>query len=372
MEFRFATDDDIDQLVALTVDTFLRPEERAAVAELLDAAYRHSPRVRADLCAVAVDRGRIVARSQVLELTIRVRGIDLSVAGVQGFAAPPDARGGLPLRMMATLRHRMSDWGFALTYGYASRGRWFSRLLGTEPLHPEYRWSLPVPARGGRPHRFQELDPGDHETPTRLLGAMAGPGSILRQVHDWPLLRWAPQERFHAPGAYIGVRQNEDALEVREAVGSDPGFGVEALDFLCEETRRRGLSRLEGELPPDHPIVLASHALGCDHTTRWSAHSGAIGAAENVGVLLDAMRPVLAGADIGSLEVEGGHRVDVGEGLNVRVPCKASQLLPLIWGGQSAANLDARHGWDLPRDHVDALATAFPTCHPNTWPADRF
>ena len=89
---RTITDDDIEGVAALTARVFGQ-DDVPKMLEELRAALHFCPFMPKDLCWVAEEDGKILAKWQFLDFVIRVAGVELRAAGTQAVVAEPNQRG---------------------------------------------------------------------------------------------------------------------------------------------------------------------------------------------------------------------------------------------------------------------------------------
>ena len=272
--------DEADAAADLTARIFADPEEREAMRRLLLAAYADCPFMRPENCLVGEIDGKLVTKWQLLNFDIRMAGTVVPMCGVQGVAAEPDenhkgyarkvAEGNLP---------RLADLGFDFALGFAQRGAMYLRM-GAVPVMADYTVTLDaykIAKLESDP--FREFDPlGD--VPSLIdhynQANARATGPLVRSEALWPWLVRKPPTIHVCPDGYIGVRYDDEFIEIREIVGTGPDFYEAALGKLALLARERGVRRIHGPLPPDHPFCTAAIRYGAEFEASYTRKSGCL------------------------------------------------------------------------------------------------
>jgi hypothetical protein len=347
------------------------------------------------LCWGVEIAGHLVAKWQLLDLSARVGAARLRVAGAHAVAVHHDYDGqNLVVELSQRARAEVEALDFDLMFGFAQRGALYA-TLGAVPFCADYEWScdaLRLPL--GEADAFREFEGRDVPELVRLFNAAQAerPASLLRSVADWPgLLRKPPRIRV-GEGGYLGLRDNEDALELREAGFESPRFALRALRELSRLARARGVRRVHGHLPPDHPIVQASIPYGAQVSIRYEKRAGAMAGVLRVASFLRHMQPEFearwarsACADRElrlTLTIDGApHEIELSPGgarpKALALSLTPAALLQLVVGYRTpSAVLAAGEGGDPAllddRDARACLDALFPPAHPFVSHTDRW
>jgi GNAT superfamily N-acetyltransferase len=393
-EVRTLRRDEIDQVADLTARVFGRPEEVGPMRKLMRAAYESCPYMPPDLCWIAVDDGRLVAKWQVLDFQMWIAGTPIRMAGIQGVVAEPDAnhKGYARLiaeRALGTVR----DQGFDLAFGFAQRGGFYTRL-GAVPVCADYMLELDA----------RQVGPL-HDDPFRLATDADLPevirrynesnahtsGPLIRTEALWPWLVRRPQEIHLCADGYLGVTTFEDRIEIREVAGSGPAFGDAAVRKLGVLAREAGVRAIRGAVPPDHDFVNAAVPHGATLTTTWSKRSGCIALAfapvRLLGRLRDALEARLRSARDADVGLDLGVRcageearivlcADAATTRKLDLVLSPGAVLQLAMGYRSASDVLVSEGRLQARapgaEDVALLDVVFPRSHPFMWHTDRY
>ena len=272
--------DEAEAAADLTARIFADPEEREGMRRLLLAAYADCPFMRPENCLVGEVDGRLVNKWQLLNFEIRVAGTVVPMCGVQGVAAEPDENHkGYAREVAETSLPRLAEMGFDFALGFAQRGAMYLRM-GAVPVTADYTVTLDAYKIGRmEDDPFQEFDPW-RDVPSliqhynRANAETTGP--LIRSEALWPwLVRKPPAIHLCADG-YIGVRYDEEFIEIREIAGSGPDFYEAALSKLALLARERGQRRIHGPLAPDHPLCLAALRYGAELGSSYTKKSGCL------------------------------------------------------------------------------------------------
>jgi len=383
--------EDVPVVAALTAQAFASPEQARAVETVVARAYKSCPMARPDLCWLFEDEGgRVVGSWQNFDFKVRVGSVDLRAAGCAAVAVEKQARGRSILRHITDVgMPGVASDGFDMFMGFAQRGAFYSRL-GCVPVAPEHWFSMSarrVPTDGEALFRpFEESDL------THVLGAYHAanrgrPLSIVRDETYWAWMQRRAPEIWVHPDGYLGVRREENAIEVRELGGVHPRFYRQALGKLAQLARDHGVTSINGHVPADDPLVAEAVPYGGDVKVTYAAHTGCIGRIANVVPFWEHAVPELAAMYTRAggprmalqLDCEGtaltsefgsGEGSGEGSGLRVRVAVTAGELLQLVVGSRGSAQLFADAA--LGPEERGALALLFPRRAPFVWATDRW
>ncbi|HKX45229.1 MAG TPA: GNAT family N-acetyltransferase, partial [Planctomycetota bacterium] len=244
--------DEIDQAADLTARVFGKPDEVVALRALMHAAYESCPFMPPELCFVALDGGRVVAKWQVLDFQMWMAGVPVRMAGIQGVVAEPDANHKGYARLIA--EHalvRVREMGFDLVLGFAQRGGFYTRLGGV-PLCADY--SLELDANTVAPLRDDPFRPAtDADLPALIRfyneSNRGRSGPLIRSEALWPWLVRRPQRIELCDAGYVGLAVFEDRIEIREVAGVGADFHDAAVRKLGAIARASGLRRITGAVP---------------------------------------------------------------------------------------------------------------------------
>jgi predicted N-acetyltransferase YhbS len=286
---------DYDEVAALTAKVFARPGSERETAQRIALAYRACPFVPEGLGLVAVRAGRIVAKLQGLDFDMRVGATPVKIAGLHAVLVDPAIDGeGLAWTMVPEGLALLASRGYDFIVGFAQRGAPYA-ALGGRPLSAEYAWRADawrVPKDAGT---FKDAGEGDVARIVAFSEAAQArrSASLVRTPAMWPWLERRPPVVWIAEGGYLGIRDDEGAVEVREACGSSPAFYRAALAKIGAHAEARGVRTIRGHLPPDHPLVQASLDRGASVTTEYARRTGMLGAVLDAGSLLPKLAPEL-------------------------------------------------------------------------------
>ncbi|HEX2678848.1 MAG TPA: GNAT family N-acetyltransferase, partial [Polyangiales bacterium] len=302
MQIRRLTRADIDAAAELTARVFAQgvAEQRAAF-ELARAASLHCPFMPPELCWGVFDEAdTLVAKWQLVDLSVRVLGVPLRTAGSFAIAAEPAVRGDVVQRMVEAGRAEVSELGFDLMIGVAQRGAIYQRL-GARPICAEPLWELdplhvPAPRAGERFHApFPEQLPWSIDT--YLASNAARSGTLQRSAELLAFLPRRAPEMLAVEAGYLGLRvaagDPASDIEVREVAAVDDAFYDAALRELAERARAAGARRVFGHVPADHPLVLASAIYGAHVTVEHPRRSGCMAGLVDPARALEKLTPVL-------------------------------------------------------------------------------
>jgi hypothetical protein len=395
---RRMTPDDIDAAANLTARVFADDaEEQQGMDALMRAAYRSCPFIPPELCWIGVEDGRLVVKWQLLDLRMRVAGAVVPVAGIQGVVAEPDANHkGYAIQTAVTALREIEDLDFDMLLGFAQRGGLY-RKIGAVPVAAEYELELDArsipPLRSDPFHEWSAAElPSVIAHYNRSTEERTGP--LVRSEALWPWLVRKPEVIHLAEAGYIGIRYHEDRLEIREVAGRGEAFHEAALHKLADLARARGVRRIQGAVPVDHPLVSAALHYGARVGIRYSKRSGCISLCmaplRLLGRIQDALAARLAnsrhhdlnvdlgvrcGEDETRLAIGGhgrtGHKIDIElSGAAIQQMCMGYKpvrtlLLEHARGGSSSAG-------PIDETSLDVLEALFPQGHPFMYLTDRY
>jgi predicted N-acetyltransferase YhbS len=276
---RTITRDEVDGVAELTARVFGNDDDRESIHQMMRFAMLECPFIPPELCWVADVDGRIVAKWQVLDFQLRIGGTPIRVGGIQGVVAEPDENHkGYAKRIAMEALPQLAAMGFDFLLGFAQRGG-FYRRIGAVPVMAEYELQLDarqIPRLRDDP--FREFQDEDLTLLVELFneGNASRSGSTVRTEALWPwLVRKAPVHHIYEDG-YIGVRHNEDDLEIRELAGRSQHFAELALRKLGHLAREQGVRKIRGAVPADHPLVKAALPYGASIESHYTKKSGCI------------------------------------------------------------------------------------------------
>ncbi len=392
---RTITTDEIDAVSDLTARIFASEEEYDGMFQITRAAYQSCPFMSLDLCFVGETEGRLVAKWQVLDFSLRIAGVEVKVGGIQGVVAEPDENHkGYPKQIAMEALPRVREMDYDILLGYAQRGA-FYRKLGAVPLHAEYELEVDarqVPRLDHDPyHAFDEAT--ELSDLMRIYNArnVDRSASMIRSEALWPWMVRRPPIVLMGQDGYIGLRDGGDKLEVREIHTASAAESDVALRKIAAVAREHGYSRIVGRVPADHGLVRSAVAHGAQITTKYSKKSGALALCiapvrliERIAGSLEARLhasvyadtrvelEIRSGFDAGHLTLNAGGRDKREAVLNVS-PGAAMQLAA---GYRAVGDVLAGEANDA-SPPVDAqalhlLETLFPMGHPYLWATDRY
>lgn len=394
-EVRTLRRDEIDQVADLTARVFGDPGEVGPMRVLMRAAYESCPYMPPELCWVAVEDGRLVAKWQILDFRMWIAGTPVRMAGIQGVVAEPDANHKGYAKLIAERGiDTVREQGFDLVLGFAQRGGFYTRLGGVA-VCADYMLSLD--ARRIAPLRDDPFRPAtDADLPEVIRryneSNAHGTGPLVRTEALWPWLMRRPQAVYLCDDGYVGVTAFDDRLEIREIAGSGAGFQDAAVRKIGALAREAGVRAIRGAVPADHPFVAAAIPHGATLTTTWSKRSGCLALAlapvrllgRVAGALGERLRRAPDHGDVClDLGVQAGGetaRVTLHpEGARARkldLVLSPGALLQLVMGYRSASEVlveEARfQARPLGPADVALLDVVFPRSHPFMWHTDRF
>lgn len=386
--------EEIDAVADLTARVFGKADEVAPLRALMRAAYETCPFMPPELCWVAEEEGRIVAKWQMLDFEMWVAGTPVRTAGIQGVVAEPDANHKGYARLIA--EHAIGEVrneGFDMVFGFAQRGGFYTRLGGV-PLCADYMLELDaraIPRLQDDPFRPSI----DADLPTLIRcyneSNRHGSGPLVRSEALWPWLVRRPERMYLCDDGYVGVTFFDDRLEIREVAGAGPAFHAAAVRKLGELAREANLRRICGAVPADHPFVAAATPHGATLTTTYSKRSGCLGMPlaplRLLGRLTDSLGERLRGSTSGQVALDlgvesGGERTRVllngaaGNTRKVDLVLSPGALLQLAMGYRAASEvLAGEAGWQTTppgAEDIALLDVVFPRCHPFMWHTDRY
>lgn len=386
--------DEIDQVADLTARVFASGDEVEPMRALMRAAYETCPYMPPELCWVAEEEGRIVAKWQALDFEMWVSGTPVRTAGIQGVVAEPDANHKGYAKLIAECAiGEVRDAGFDMVFGFAQRGGFYTKLGGV-PLCADYMLELDArqiaPLRED-PFRLATDDDLPELIRTYNESNRHTSGPLVRTEALWPWLVRRPAEMHLCDAGYVGVTRFDDRLEIREVAGSGPTFHAAAVRKLGSIAREAGLRRICGAVPADHDFVAAAAPHGGTLTTTFSKRSGCLGMPlaplRLIGRLTDALGARLRASTEAGIGIDlgiesGGERARFGlnEGApstrKIDVVLSPGSLLQLAMGYRSASDLlseqaEQQTAPPSARD-VALLDVVFPRSHPFMWHTDRY
>lgn len=386
--------DEIDQVADLTARVFGDPQEVGPMRQLMQAAYEHCPYMPTDLCFVAIEDGRLVAKWQILDFTMWIAGTQVPMAGIQGVVAEPDANHKGYARLVAEHAiDEVRDHGFDLALGFAQRGAFYLRI-GAVPVCADYM--LEMDARGIAPLRDDPFRlAGDADLPVLIAhynDSHAGTtGPLVRTEALMPWLVRRPESFHLCDDGYVGVTLFDDRLEIREIAGRGAAFQDAAVRKVGALAREAGLRRIQGAVSAAHPFVAAAAVHGATLTTTYSKKSGCISLALAPGRLMTRIADSLGdrlrhsehhdvcldlGLRAGHEEVRVTLNPDGTKGRKCDLVFSPGALLQLAMGYRSASDVLVDEGGlqDHPPtgDELALLDTVFPRTHPFMWHTDRY
>ena len=388
--------DEADAAADLTARIFADPEEREGMRRLLLAAYADCPFMRPENCLVGEIDGKLVTKWQLLNFEMRIAGTIVPMCGVQGVAAEPDENHkGYARQVAEGNMHRLAELGFDFALGFAQRGAFYLRL-GAVPVTADYTITLDAYKIARLdPDPFREFDVA-HDVPSVIdhynRANTDSTGPLIRSEALWPWLVRKPPAIHVCKDGYVGVRYDEEFIEIREIVGSGPDFYEAALGKLALLARERGQRRIHGPLPPDHPLCKAALRYGAEFSSSYTRKSGCLALPlaplRLMGRLSEALEARLRNSGYHDLQTNltlesGGQSLVMElnkEGTHTRqleASFSAGALLQLAFGYRSVESLiqeewtpHQRAEWKDEDLHV--LETLFPLGHPFMGHPDRY
>ena len=387
--------EDIEDVADLTARIFAEPAEREATAALMRAAYESCPSMPTDLCFVAEDQGRIVAKWQILDFQMWIAGVPVRMGGVQAVAAEPNENHkGYAKQVALAAIPQVAEMGFDLVIGFAQRGA-FYRRLGAVVVAAEYEIEFDI---SGIPRlRDDPFSPWqesrDLERSIELYNQAnsQGTGPLIRSVELWPWLVRKSAVTFVCEAGYVALNVYPDIVEIREIAGEGPAFHDAALRKAAEVARDTGAGRLVGMMPPNHPMVQIALPYGLKVRADYPRKSGCIGLHLSPIRLIGRLREVLERrialsrhADTqleltlhGPSEQESwvinpnGHELK-----KAALTLPGGEWLKLALGHTSIASIiqayPGAYEGPIDSDDLDRLETLFPVGHPFMWHTDRY
>ncbi len=389
-------DDDVEAVAAITAAVFAQEgEDETTMAGMLAFAYRHCPAMSPRLGMVAEVDGRVVAKWQALDLTIRIGVARLRAAGVQGVLTTPEHRlGGHALEIARRALPETIEEGFAVLLGFARRGSMYAQLgagvVAADSSLALDAWTLP---RG--PHPLRAMRASDE---ARLLARHDEPnarrwGSVVRTAELWPFAPRRSAIFLLGEEGYLGLRVRKNSVEIRVIGGDSPRFCEHALRAVRELAERHGRRRVEAKVPVDHPLIEAAKPYGARVSAELHQRGGTMARIADAEGLARALEPELdrrwrdAGhreLGIGVDVIVDGRTLTLWAGRDaprverVSLPVDGSELAQILFGYRSVASVLA--GSDQPeraRLLADARAMSWldallPTSVAFVWDADRW
>jgi len=406
------TVEDIDAVADLTARVIGGGEEYDEIFALTRAANESCPFMPVDLCWVVEEDGRIVAKWQGLDMTIRAGRIPIKMIGAQALVAEKAANGkGYPKLLLLTAYPQVVACGYTAILGFAQRGALYRRL-GAAPVMAEYEMRLDarrIPPLADDPFRPLE----DADVP-RMIGFYeesnaTRSGTLVRTPALWPwMVRRAPDTLLCDSG-YLGMRVNEDSLEIREVGGTQIGFYDLALRKAAAVARDNGHRRIIAPMALDHPAAEMAIHYGAEFDVSYPKKSGGMAAVLDVPGFLDSIAPELeervCRSPFGDTRVEltlhglgrtghltlnpGGekdHKIDfdlsVGALLQLAFGYRSARSVLLQGWSPGAIEASAQGSAEQRPEGGDGLAldeaswelldVMFPQSHPFMWHTDRF
>lgn len=333
---RTITRDEVDGVAELTARIFGNDDDRDDIHNMMRFAMLECPFIPPELCWVADVDGRIVAKWQVLDFQLRIGTTPIRVGGIQGVVAEPDENHkGYAKQIAIEAIPQLAEMGFDFLLGFAQRGG-FYRRIGAVPVMAEYELELDarqIPRLRDDP--FRDYTEEDLPQLVELFNAgNAGrAGTTVRTEALWPwLVRKAP-DHYICDDGYIGVRQNESDLEIREIAGTSQHFAELAIRKLGHIAREQGVRKIRGAVPADHPLVTAGIPYGASIEAQYTKKSGCIALPTNP------LRTL--GVIVGELEERLAHSVHRGLAVDLCVRCEGDEArFSLGAGGSQTRKLD--------------------------------
>lgn len=391
--------EDVDAMARLTADAF-GGAERDTAFELARLASLHCAFARPELCWGAEVDGKLVGKWQLLDLTARVGRARLRVAGAHTVVVLPEHNGqGLVQAILEQGRTAVEELGFQVMLGFAQRGALYAALGGV-PVAADYHVTVDAQKLPSLPYDpFREHTESDLPRIIGLYNASQAQRSLslVRSIDQWPWLLRRPPMVWIADEGYLGVRDDDSSVELRELGGSEPEFVELALRKLGALARARGVREVRGHFPIDHPFTQACMAYGADVRIEVPKRSGCMGGIIQRDSLLTMLVPELTARleaydasqcvelTLPSEDLSQVFRCELGDGtprpLTLRVPDGA--LLQLLFGYRSVRSVlgglcyDEAYAEDSRRLLADSRALAlldslFPSGHPFISHTDRW
>ncbi len=400
VHIRTITNDDIEGVANLTARAFGQ-DDVARMQRELTAALHHCPFMPKDLCWIAEEDGRVLAKWQFLDFVVRVAGVELRAAGAMAVVAEPDQHGRGPARDIIPVAFAgVIAAGFDLGFGFAQHANFYKRYVpGATSVMANY--TLRIERR--RIPRFQKLQNDPFSTFVPYSEADIEPmfahyersnadrsGSMVRSVKHWGWMPRRPTNIVMAKDGYIGYRVTPDAIEIREIGGDSVEFYDMALRKLGALAREAGVNEVRGPVPIDHPFAQVCASYGASIEVEYPAHSGALFLAANVESFITKLAPAferrLRESRFSDRHVQFSLRCDdilIDLNLNptgqfdtkLELAVSRGALMWLTFGTFSVGTVLAREG--IARHTFDdeafgLLEIIFPVGHPFMWEPDRF
>ncbi len=405
VNIRTLRDDEFDAAAALTARIFGNDEDREEMFAMMRSALVDCPFMQPEHCWIAEIDGRLVAKWQVLDFSIRIGQTPIRMGGIQAVAAEPDENHkGYPRMIAMHALPEIAAQGFDVLLGYAQRGA-FYRRIGAMPVMAEYGFELearqiPRLHEGEDPFRVFDVERDLAEMMDHYnRGNHDRTGTMIRTVDHWPWMVRRPPLTYICDEGYIGVRwrDEEGALEVRELAGNGPAFYERAVRKLGTLAKDRGYRTICGAVPADHPFVAAAIPYGLRIESRYTRKSGCLAMVLEPLRLLAKLQAEferrLAASRYFDTQVHMGVRCDGrearfllnGEGerkQKLDVTLTRAAIAQLVFGYRSAQSIlfELASGGDddpgvPPRpspEDIELLDVLFPKGHPFMWQPDRY
>ena len=379
----------------LTARIFAEPHEYETMASTLKAAYTECPFLSSDLCWVAEANGRIVAKWQLLDLQMRIAGVPIRMAGIEGVVAEPDENHkGYAKEVALAALPEIRKLDFDLVLGFAKRGA-FYRRLGAVVVAADYEVdfdALGIPPLRDDPFReFDEAKDLDAIIDAYNLANIESTGQLVRTREMWPWLVRKPESIFICEDGYIGLTFLPNRLEIRELAGQGAAFHDTAIRKIAALARERSLGRICGTIPPDHPLVRAGAHYGLRIQSSYTRKSGCIALAlapvRLIGRLREALDTRLRESRFHDVHVDLGLRGPTEdermvlnpqgrEGRKIDLELPEGALLQLAMGHVSIESTLLAHpnacSEAIDDEALGLLNTIFPVGHPFMWRTDRY
>lgn len=391
--------DDLPVVIDLTVAAFGRGERGERIRDSLLRSYGSGIVMKYEHGYVGEIDGRIVCKAQALDLRARLGAVTLRTCGLNAVVTDPSVRNAsLFLPLVRYARKAIVDAGFDIALGFTEHRGIFG-LVGATTVAARYAWQVEakdIPWQAGATEGFRGAEFPDVERIVALVAATNGPRalSLVRSADLWHELDWEhrPDELWLGEGdsIYLGLR-TLDTIEVRDiGVQDDRGY-TRALVFLGELARAKGIARITGDLPPNHPLVEHSRRFGGKSNVSFVEGTGCMGAILNLETFLTAITPELerryrtlnapAGLRFQYVDDAGVHELRLGDvddarAATLRLRGSRALLLRLVLGtfpphellaSEQGASVEA-----IGIDTAEAMGALFPLQHPFVGIADRF
>lgn len=385
---------DLDSSIALAVNAFGEGADSARrdfLRRALRASYEAADIMRIEHGYVAELEGRVVARSQVLQVPLRFGCVVLRVAGVHAIAADPQIVGrSLMLPMVRFGLEHVRKEGFELGLGFTQHPGVFA-LFGGVTVCADYEWRLSLPSShsGANDSVGREFRPIQATDVPWLVSATNYVQrervlSMVRSESIWHQLERQPPEVWRSEDAVVGLRWSAEGAEIRDfgTLASNEKWQAErVLDFVETLARQRGAQAIFGESPPDHPLTLAALARAASFTRSMTPGLGCMAGILDVSRFLKRVSPELerrlACRGVTLQVVASGEEQQILLGENpgaetVRVECSRAQLLQALLGTFSWRELHAEDSAFRCLGSPSTLDVLFAARHPYIGRCDRW